>query len=336
MRLNTPVFRRFMLGGLLLASCWSGANAASINKSMPAESGAFRVGVEPWLGYGLWHVAQAEKLYSDNGLDRVGVVNFAEDKDINAALASGHLDGASIALHTAMRMRAAGVPIRIVALLDVSQQADELIADKRVKSLADLKGKRVAFEEGTTSDILLRTALRSVGLKYSDIQPVPMPAASAGSALISGRVPAAATYEPYLTTAREKVPSVHVLYAAADDPGLISDVFVVRDGVLKNRPGQVLAMIKSWNRAFKYYRGHTEAARKIIAKAVGARPDSLTSAFNGLKYYGTADSYKAFHGAFMSKTYGDVADAASAAGFLKKPVPAETLIDERFVDALSR
>ncbi|WP_423820687.1 ABC transporter substrate-binding protein [Salinisphaera sp. SPP-AMP-43] len=336
MRLTTPVFRRLVLGGLLAVACWTGANAATVDQSTPAESGAFKVGVEPWLGYGLWHVAKAEKLYSDNGLDQVGVVNFAEDKDINAALASGHLDGASIALHTAMRMRAAGVPIRIVALLDVSEQADEVIADKRVESLADLKGKRIAFEEGTTSDILLRTALKSVGLDYSDIQPVPMPAASAGSALISGRVPAAATYEPYLTTAREKVPSAHVLYAAADDPGLISDVLVVRDDVLKNRPGQVLAMIKSWNQALEYYRGHTGAAQKIIADAVGAKPDSLTSAFDGLQYYGTADSHQAFHGAFMSKTYGDVAEAASAAGFLKKPVSADTLIDARFVDALSR
>ncbi|TGV62635.1 ABC transporter substrate-binding protein, partial [Mesorhizobium sp. M2D.F.Ca.ET.160.01.1.1] len=117
-------------------------------------------------------------------LSDVQIVNFAEDKDINAALASGHLDADHIATHTAMGMVAAGLPVKIVLLLDVSMTADAIVAGKDVTSIADLKGKQVAFEEGTTSDILLKYALAKNGMSIADVQPVPMPAADAGGALI--------------------------------------------------------------------------------------------------------------------------------------------------------
>ncbi|TIW17147.1 MAG: transporter substrate-binding domain-containing protein, partial [Mesorhizobium sp.] len=205
------------------------------------------------LRYGQWHVAEAKGLFKASGLSDVQIVNFTEDKDINAALASGQLDAANIATHTAMGMVAAGLPVKIVLLLDVSMTADAMIAGKDVNSVADLKGKQVAFEEGTTSDILLKYALSKNGMSIADVQPVPMPAADAGSALIAGRVPVAVTYEPYLTTARAQNKDVKLLFTAGEDPGLISDVLVVRDEVIKSRPGQVLAMIKAWDAALKDY-----------------------------------------------------------------------------------
>ena len=147
--------RREMMRALA-AACVLAAGAsipAWAQDTVPAkpEAGSFKMGIEPWLGYGQWHVAAAKKLFAANGLNDVQLVNFSEDKDINAALAGGQLDGANIATHTALVMAAAGLPIKIVALLDVSMTADAVLAGPEVKSIADLKGKQVAFEEGTTS-----------------------------------------------------------------------------------------------------------------------------------------------------------------------------------------
>ncbi len=58
-----------------------------------------------------------------------------------------------------MNFIAAGLPIKIVALLDVSKTADAIISDGSVTDIKGLKGKQVAYEEGTTSDILLNYAL---------------------------------------------------------------------------------------------------------------------------------------------------------------------------------
>ncbi|WAH61722.1 ABC transporter substrate-binding protein (plasmid) [Pseudomonas silvicola] len=87
-----------------------------------------------------------------------------------------------------------------------SEQRQTPSGEQEVGSVKELKGKQVAYEEGTTSDILLRSALASAGLSFSDIKPVPMPAASAGSAILAGRVPVAVTYEPYLSVAKKSDP----------------------------------------------------------------------------------------------------------------------------------
>ncbi|MGY1447874.1 ABC transporter substrate-binding protein [Pseudomonas chlororaphis] len=310
------------------------AVAAQPSAGMKAEPGMFKIGVEPWLGYGQLHVAAAHDLYRKQGLETVSIVNFSEDKDINAALASGQIDAATIATHTAMGMVAAGLPVKIVLMLDQSMTADAIIAAPEIKSLKELKGKQVAFEEGTTSDILLHSALASAGMLWSDIQPVPMPASTAGAALIAGKVPVAVTYEPYLSAAKQQNAKVNMLYSGKDDPGIISDVLVVRDSVLEERPGQVLAMIKAWDAALSHYQNNTQADRAVIAKAVGSTAADMASAFDGVHFYSLADNQAQLSHGFSHETFAHILKSATAAGLIQQSVDATKTIDARFVEAL--
>jgi NitT/TauT family transport system substrate-binding protein len=318
-----------------LAVGLAGLTATADETAIPAkpEAGTFKLGLEPWLGYGQWQVAAEKGIYAKNGLEKVELVNFSEDKDINAALASGQIDGANIATHTAMAMAAAGLPIKIIMLEDFSLTADAIIAGKDIASVADLKGKDVAFEQGTTSDILLNYALQANGMSIADVKTVPMPAADAGSALIAGKVPVAVTYEPYLTIARKQDPNVKLLYTAGEDPGLVSDVLVVREEALKTKPGQILALVQSWDQALQYYKANTSESREIIAKSVGSSLADLETAFEGVRYYSLAENKQGLEGDFAKKTFADVLQAAKKAGILDKDVSAADLIDARFVAA---
>lgn len=316
--------------GLVLSH--SPARAADAIPATP-EAGAIKIGLEPWLGYGQWHIANKKGLFKTEGLDNVAIVNFNEDKDINAALASGQLDVANIGTHTAMAMVAAGLPIKIVMLEDFSLKADAILAGKDVATVADLKGKQVAFEQGTTSDILLNYALKTAGLTIADVKPVPMPASDAGAALIAGRVPVAATYEPYLTTALHQNKDTKLLFTAGANPGLVSDVLVVREDFLKSKPGQVAALVRVWDDALKYYKANTEDGRKIISEAVGSAPADLATAFDGVQFYSVAENKTAFSGPFQTKTFVEVEAAAKTAGILTKDVSAADMIDPRFVGA---
>lgn len=329
-----------MLSRATIAMSFAGmlAAAPAMAQEIPAkpEAGTFKLGIEPWLGYGQWHVAADKDLFSKAGLEKVDIVNFTEDKDVNAALASGQLDAATLATHTAMGMVAAGLPVKIVSLLDFSLSADAILAGSDIKTIADLKGKKVAFEEGTTSDILLNYALANNGMSIADIERVPMPASDAGAALIAGQVPVAVTYEPYISTALAQNKDIKMIFEAGKDPGLVSDVLVVREEVLKERPGQVLAMLKTWDAALAEYKANTEASRAVISKAVGASPEDLKTAFDGVQYYSSAEAAKAFASDFKTKTFVDVLKAAKQAGLLTQDVSADSIIDTRFVEAASK
>jgi NitT/TauT family transport system substrate-binding protein len=314
------------------------AGHAALAQDIPAspESGPIKMGIEPWLGYGQWHIAAKKGYFKQVGLDDVEIINFNTDADINAALAAGQLQCGNIATHTAMNFIAAGLPLKIVALLDVSKTADAMISDGSVADIKSLKGKQVAYEEGTTSDILLNYALSQNGMSITDIQKVPMPASDAGSALIAGKVPVAVTYEPYLTLAMQQNPKVKMIYSAGENPGLISDVFVVREEFLKEKPGQIVALLKAWDLALADYRKDTAGGRAIIAEAVGAKPEELATAFEGVVYYSLAENKTELGGNFSSKVIPEVHAAARTAGILQKDVDLTTAIDSRFVDAATK
>jgi NitT/TauT family transport system substrate-binding protein len=232
-----------------------------------------------------------------------------------------------------MGMIAAGLPVKIIMIVDVSTAADAVLAAKDIQSIKDLKGKAVAFEQGSTSDILINHALEANGMSIVDIQPVPMPASDVGGALIAGRVPAAVTYEPYISAARAQNKDIRVLFTAGDEPGLISDVLIVREEVLKSRPGQVVALLKAWDAALVDYGAGTEQGRAIIAESVGSNAAELQSAFDGVQFYSLKQNRSDLTGTFAKTTFVDVAKAARKAGILVAEVSAAAMIDGRFVAA---
>lgn len=325
--------RQLMAGAAALGVASTFRSAFAQDIPAKPEAGAIKMGIEPWLGYGQWHVAAKKGLFKEQGLDEVEIVNFTTDADLNAALASGQLDCGNIATHTAMAFAAAGLPLKIVLLLDVSMTADAMLSDGSVTDIKGLKGKQVAYEEGTTSDLLLNYALAANGLSVADIQKVPMPAADAGSALIAGKVPVAVTYEPYLTLALNQNKKTKMIYEAGVAPGLISDVLVVSDKFLAEKPGQILALLKTWDAALAAYKADTAGARAIISEAVGAKPEELATAFEGVTYYSIAENKAQLGGDYKTKVMPAVKDAATKAGILTKDVDGAALIDPRFVAA---
>ncbi len=78
------------------------------------------MGGDASLGYGPLHIAAERGMYKKEGLSGVRSENFAEQKEMKAAVASGALAVAAVPTNAALSMKAAGLPIKIVALLDVA------------------------------------------------------------------------------------------------------------------------------------------------------------------------------------------------------------------------
>ena len=83
----------------------------------------------------------------------------------------------------------------IFALSHISN-GDALIGGEGITSIEDLKGKQVAYSSGTSSEDILVNSLTSVGLTMDDIEAIDMDASGIVSAMLSGKVDAAATWSP--------------------------------------------------------------------------------------------------------------------------------------------
>ena len=102
--------------------------------------------------------------------------------------------------------QAGGAKIRYVAAVksDGDTQAIVVPKDSSIKTLSDLKGKRIAFGKGSSAHNLLVAALEKAGLAWSDITPAPLAPADATAAFVKGSVDAWSIWDPYLALAELK------------------------------------------------------------------------------------------------------------------------------------
>lgn len=99
--------------------------------------------------------------------------------------------------------RAAGAPIRYVAYEPPAQKGEAILVakDSPLKSVADLKGKKVAVAKGSNAHYLLVKALEKAGVKYEDITPVFLTPADARAAFERGSVDAWSIWDPFQAAA---------------------------------------------------------------------------------------------------------------------------------------
>src|SRR6195952_3585376 len=103
--------------------------------------------------------------------------------------------------------QAAGAPIRYVAYEPPAQKGEAILVqkDSPLKSVADLRGKKVAVAKGSNAHYLLVKALEKAGVKYEDITPVFLAAADGRAAFASGAVEAGSVWDPYQAAAESSL-----------------------------------------------------------------------------------------------------------------------------------
>lgn len=148
----------------------------------------------------LWSVVTGINMgyFAEEGLN-VKLVEFADGPTIIAAMESGSIDMGYIgpgAHKLCINGRAK------VFMLSQIGNADAVLARKSsgITTAADLKGKKVGYASGTSSEMILQYALEGAGLTMSDIEAYEMEVSSLVTAMISGSIDACAAWSPNTTT----------------------------------------------------------------------------------------------------------------------------------------
>jgi NitT/TauT family transport system substrate-binding protein len=265
------------------------STASSASTSQPERLSTnpvtMTVAIDPWIGYGPWYIDKAKGFDTANGVN-LKFVNFAEDKEFDSAVVSGRLDSTHALLAQALIYTQKHIPVKVVLFQDISVTADAILANKNIHSVSDLKGKTVGVEKGGGGESLLYKALQKVGLSFKDVKVLNIPAADGPAALVSGRVDADATYEPYISHLQASTHNkFHKIAVAGEFPGLISDLWLTSNKFAQEHPAAVLGALRAWNQGVNYFRTHRSDALSIMAKAAQTDPKTLALSLNGVKLY---------------------------------------------------
>ncbi len=212
--------------------------------------------------------AKLEALSAPRG---VGVqwVEFTSGPPLLEALNAGAVDFGATGDTPPIFAQAAGADLLYVGAQPVRGANQAIIVREggSVHTLADLKGKRVAFTRGSSAHNMVVKALLRAGLTPADIQPVPLQPADAAAAFRSGAIDAWGIWDPFLAIAQQD-PATRVLVQGVD-VAPTNSFFLASRAWATRAPDQVGVVLDAINGAADWARSNPDALAGLMAEVTG-------------------------------------------------------------------
>jgi sulfonate transport system substrate-binding protein len=181
----------------------------------------------------------------------------------------GSIDFGTVGEAPPIFAQAAGADLVYVANQPPAPAAEALVVpkDSALKSVADLKGRRVALNKGSNVHYLLVKLLEKAGLRYSDVQVVFLPPADARAAFERGAVDAWAIWDPFLAAAERQL-GARVL---VDGRGAVSNhqFYLAARPYADKHPQVVQAVVEELARLDRWAEGNAREVAQVLAPQIG-------------------------------------------------------------------
>ncbi len=315
------------------------------------------VGINTWAGHAPGIVANggldkgsAASLYKKKyGLD----VKFVLLEDPTAKLAAFMKGDIDIMWDTvdsyareASVLAEKGMTAKAIIQQDWSRGGDGIVSLKTIKSVEDLKGKKIATTKFTPSHWLLLFLLAQSGLSPQDRNEIEKnlvyadEAPKAAAMFKAKQVDAAVTWEPDLSQAvTARADEAHVLVSTTAATNVIADTLVARQDLIEKAPATIRDFVNGWFDAISVMKEDPQGTNQIVADALKLTPDDVSGMLSGLKLTAFADNALFFglsgpH-AYFDSLFNGAFVIWRKKGVVNKAVDAKDFRDSSFVEALA-
>lgn len=267
--MSIPIVRRrwlqHALAGLA-ALLTAGAALPALAQSKPEP---LRIGYQK---YGTLTLLKArgdlEKRLAPQGIE-VRWTEFPAGPQLLEGLNVGSIDFGTVGEAPPIFAQAAGADLVYVANQPPAPSAEAIVVakDSPIRSVAELKGRKVALNKGSNVHYLLVKALEKAGVKYGEITPVFLPPADARAAFERGAVDAWVIWDPFLA-AVEKQTGSRVL---ADGRGLVANhqFYLAARPYAEKRPQVIQAIVEELARLDRWAEGNAREVALLLAPQIG-------------------------------------------------------------------
>lgn len=261
--------------------------------------------------------------FKEEGLD-VEWLRFTSGAPEIAAMASGDLSFGYIG-HGALALCAEG-KAEVLSLSHFTNSEAILVRKSSgLTTMADLKGKVVATEFGTSGEVILDMALKRHGIQRSEIEPINMPITSAISAFIGGSVDAIVAWGSDITSIKKNVGEEVISIVETSD--FIDTVpflgtWICTTGFPEEQPDLTLRFMRALDKCYEYRYNNVDATIREsadFAKAVGigVSYDDLLPERDQLVFFDNAKAREWLENGEMEQIFQRVVDYMIASGRIK-------------------
>lgn len=298
-----------------------------------------RIGYSNWAGWWPWAIAEQEGLFVKNGVN-VEMIWFDGYLESMEAFAAGKLDGNCQTLNDTISFAADAVNGEVAVLVnDNSAGNDKIIVTEDINTIRDLKGKKVAIEEGVVDDFLLTLALEARGMSRDDVEIVPLETGAAAAAFVAGKVDAVGAFPPFWLTALKREGSKE-LVSSKEFLGAIPDLLVVSQKLIDEQPEAVQAIVNTWFDILDFMAKNPERADEIMAERANITVEELQLFKEGTKMFTIEENLAAFRDGetmqHMPYAAIQMAKFMVEVGFIPQAPDLSKIFDDRFVRAYAK
>lgn len=333
------------LAALALTACSEKAETASndeqtqnvsadsaLTGETTASGAELRIAAQPYPLYTPIWVAYEEG-YLQEEFDKIGAAftwqEFKSGPLVNEAVAAGEADLGFMADLPAIIAKSSGQPIEVISNVAYGEKGLAVLvkSDSEISSVAELKGKKVAYATGSYAQHLLAVLLDKEGLKLEDVESINLGAGDQPAALASGEVDAIVIWEQYIS----QLTSDGTAKVLADGTGVKRGnmiTYILSDYADQN-PEVVKAWIRALNRGNELLKNDPDKAAEAVAEDFGVTPELMRKIIDNFTFS-------------TELTPDDIAEITAVkdfsleAGIISEDVDISTFINTEYLDDLDK
>ncbi|MBR3155477.1 MAG: ABC transporter substrate-binding protein [Methanobrevibacter sp.] len=255
-------------------------------------------------------VADAQGLYKNKGIN-TELVQFNNGGDLMTAMASGDVDVGYVGITPVLSSVSSGVPVKVISAAQIEGSGIVVSKNANINNAHDLAGKTVATPgEASIQHVLLSAYLKANAMSLNDINESAMKVPSINDALKTGNLPAAITFQPYVSLG-ESDANIDVLANSSEImPNHPCCVVVASDDFIKNHENTTKDIVAIHKEATDFINknikdGKTGEVVKLLPKDIVANEDAEAKSLESFPFIsGLDDAYKADVDAFQQAEVG--------------------------------
>jgi sulfonate transport system substrate-binding protein len=192
----------------------------------------------------------------------------------------GSIDFGTVGEAPPIFAQAAGADLVYVGNEPAASAGEAIVVpkDSSIKTVAELKGKKVALNRGSNIHFLLVKLLEKAGVRYTDVDTIFLTPADARAAFERGSVDAWAIWEPFLAAAQRQT-GARIL---ADGNGVVSNhqFFLAARSYAKKREDVIAIIIDELAKVDEWAKTDTKAAAAVLQPQIGLDQATLELALS--------------------------------------------------------
>ncbi len=296
----------------------------------PAEP--FRIVSSPWPGYEPLHLARDLGYFDDNA---VRLIELPTSNTTLEAFSNGSADIATLTLDETLTLLSQGRNVRVLTVMDISNGGDAVLARPEIKTLADIKGKRITIMNIPLGVYMLARLLDAAGLQREDVEVITLPEDKHEKAYVANKTDVVITFEPYKTRLQEA--GAHVIFDSSKIPNEVFDLLLVREDTYLSRREELCAFVNEWYRALDYMEEHPKDAASRMAQRLKMKPEEFLVSMKGMFFPDRSENKKLLGGAMpeLIRISMHLEEIMLQEKMISKRVDIKSAIDPGFQNCLS-